>query len=235
MLSNNLANVNTAGFKADREVFSQYLSADAKDPFHPELVVPTITRNFTDFQQGALQRTDNPLNFALQGEGFFTVRKESAAGAAPEPTLVTRAGNFGVDARGTLRTQDGYTVLDTLGRPITLLPGQDFTINSAGQIFQQGNPIAQLGIVELADRGQLQKFGHTYYSVSPLPDGTSPLQPASRTTVTQGYLETSNTSPGEATVRMINVLRQFESLQKALNLGTEMNRRALEDVAKVPG
>jgi flagellar basal body rod protein FlgG len=99
-------------------------------------------------------------------------------------------------------------------------------------IKQGGDEVAQLGLVEFAKPDALVKAGQTYFQAPP---GIVPNPKASNTQVQQGQTEDSNAGPAEGAVRLVTVMRQFEMLQKAVALGTEMNREAIEQVAKVNG
>ena len=100
LLANNIANASTPGFKADREFYSVYASADANENLRPALV-PDVSQKWTDFSQGTLATTGNPLDVAISGRGFFAV---DAGGT----TLLTRNGNFRVSASGELQTPEGH-------------------------------------------------------------------------------------------------------------------------------
>jgi flagellar basal-body rod protein FlgF len=205
MLANNLANATSSGFKADREYYSTYIAPEALDG--PE---------------GNLVPTGNSLDFSLQGAGFFVV--DSAGGP-----LYTRNGNFQINSGGTLVTQSGDAVRGQDGKPIHLNPDQPVTLDGQGAIRQGGQVVGRFAIVDFQDKGPLTKAGTTYFRY----DGVPQVSPPSNTKVEQGRLETTNYQPAEAAIRLVSVLRQFETLQRAITLGAEMNRRAVEDVARV--
>ena len=119
-LANNIANQSTAGFKSDREFYSLYLAPEALEAsgrgtalMPPTL--PVIERHWTDFSQGALTPTGNPLDVALSGKGFFVVN-------GPSGPLYTRNGNFRLSPRGEIETQQGYAVLDQSLGPLQVDP-----------------------------------------------------------------------------------------------------------------
>jgi flagellar basal-body rod protein FlgF len=223
MLANNLANAQTNGYKLDREFYDMYTSADAlaggdNDPTR----MPDIVKNWTDYSQGSLQQTSNPLDFAISGQGFFAVNGPN------KTTLYTRNGSFRVSPSRQLTTQDGYTVRDRNGNPITLDPAQPVTVDSTGTITQAGQAVGQLQLSTFTDLSALTKQGSTYFQFT---GQATDIQPASGE-VEQGRVEGSNVAPTESAVRLVNVLRQFEMLQKAISIGTDMNREAIEEVAK---
>ncbi len=223
MLANNIANASSAGFKADREFYGVYSSAEAEGSANsalPEL--PFVAKHWTDFSQGSLSPTGNSLDVALAGNGFFAVQTASGP-------LYTRDGSFKLSAAGALETQDGNPVLSSDKKPITLDPSQAVDIAADGTIRQGGQDVGQLAVVEFSDLSALSKRGKSYFgiNVSDLPTQQSQAQ------VHQGSLEGANQQPAEAAVRLVNVLRQFEMLQRAMTMGGDMNRRAIEEVAKV--
>ncbi len=228
VLANNLANSTTAGFKADRESYSLYVSPEANYGGPLPLTVPVIERNWTDFTQGPLQETGKPSDLALAGRGFF------ALGGTDGP-VYSRSGSFRLNAAGALQSGDGRPVLDTLSRPIQLQPNAEARITGSGEIFQNGAPVAQLQIVDFARPEVLSKKGHSLFV---LPKGATQADqpaPARNVQVNQGYTEAPNTQAAESAVRMIHVLRQFESLQRAMAMAGEMNQKVLDEVVKSHG
>jgi flagellar basal-body rod protein FlgG len=226
LLANNLANADTSGYKTDREFYNLYLdsaqnSADAGDA----TTMPVIERNYTDYSQGAMKVTSSPLDLALEGRGFFAV--DSPGGNVS----YTRNGAFRLSADGSLVTSDGLTVRSTAkdGAPIRIDASQPFTVTADGVVHQRGNAVGQIAIVDFKDSAGLAKQGNTMFTA----DRAAQPEPAPAQ-VHQGTLETSNVGSAESSVRLINVMRQFDNLQKAVRLGDEMNRQALQEVARVP-
>jgi flagellar basal-body rod protein FlgG len=225
MLANNLANAATAGYKGDREFYSLYLSPEAVDPRSPTgaaVTVPVIDRPWTDFSQGTLTATDNPLDVAIQGRGFFSVN-------GPAGTLYTRNGNLRLSASGVLGTLEGHAVRAVGGGSIQTVSANPLEISPDGTVMQDGTALGQLEIVDFADLSVLAKQGAGYFRAPP---GVA-AAPAASAEVRQGRLEGSNVNAAEGAVRLVSVIRQFETLQKAIALGAEMNRRAVEEVARV--
>ncbi len=228
MLANNLANASTAGFKLDRESYSLYVAAEALDPalagWSPApTVLPVIERHWTDLRQGPLIPTGNPLDLAISGPGFFVVQ-------GPGGPLYTRNGAFRLSRDGVLETADGYAVRSVGGGRIRVPAGGPIDVTPAGEIRQRGQVLGQLEIVDFASAQSLGKYGRNYFR--PADPALTP-QAASAYTIEQGKLEGSNVAVAESAVRLINILRQFEMLQRAVALGGEMNRRAVEEVARV--
>jgi flagellar basal-body rod protein FlgF len=227
ILANNLANAGTSGFKADRERYTTYWAAESTSALDAGRggagVSPVIERNWIDFTQGALSRTGVPTHLAVTGPGFLAVRRGNE-------TLYTRNGELQISARGTLVNGEGLDVVGANGQPVRVDAAQLLEIRADGSLWQAGAQTGQIRLTEFADPQALQKAGHTNFRWPGQPED---IRAGTTTRVVQGALEAANTGPAEGAVRMVNVLRQFESLQKALQMGSEMNRRLVEEVAKV--
>jgi len=222
LLANNLANASAPGFKVDREFYGTYLSADAAEsPGNGTgSVMPVIEKQWTDYAQGSLTPTGNSLDVALKGKGFFVA-------ISPSGPLLTRDGSFRLSSGGDLETQDGFKVRGQDGNPIQLDATKPVVITSEGEIRQDGQLAAQLDIVDKKAGTDLSKHGMNYYNFPQ--DGMA----VAGADLQQGSLESSNFEPAESAVRLVTVLRQFEMLQRAVTLSTEMNRQVVEQVARV--
>lgn len=221
LIANNVANASTGGYKADREFYSLYVAAEASDEDGLGSM-PVIERHWTDHAQGLLHSTGNPLDVALDGKGFFAVN-------GPSGPLYTRNGSFRLSSDGRLTTQDGLAVRGDRGGAIMLDGTRNIQISSNGTVTQDGNVIGQLELSDFTSTEGLVKQGANYFKIS-----DPNLKPGSASaTLAQGQLESSNTGSAEAAVRLVTVLRQFEMLQKAVTLGADMSKRAVEEVAKV--
>jgi len=214
MLANNLANAGTSGFKADREFYNLYDEA-----------LPMVQSQWTDFSQGSLTSTGNPLNVALSGKGLFALN-------APSGTVYTRNGDFRISKTNQLETREGYTIrnVQDQGRPITVDPLQPVDIGKDGAVTQGGQNLGQIEVSALDVPNTLSKLGNGYYT--PL-DKTAAAPKAANVELLQGQIEQSNVDPADSAVRLISVMRQFEMMQRAMTLGTQMNQSAIQDVAKV--
>jgi flagellar basal-body rod protein FlgF len=217
LLANNLANSSTAGFKADQESFNLYLSKDASAD-----ALPFVESRWTDLRQGVLQSTGNPLDLALSGSGFFVVD-------GPTGALYTRNGSLQVTRDGRLTTKDGYELQTVEPRRIRADPNLPIEVGEDGTVCQQGQELGHLKLAGAPAQEKISKRDGVYFSwVAPAGETSA----AAKATIRQGALESSNTSPAASAVRLVNLLRQFESLQRAIQLGGEMNRRSIEDVAR---
>ena len=221
LLANNVANTSTNGYKSDREFYSLYIAPQA----NTDATMPLIERPWTDFSQGTLRATGNPLDLAIAGKGFFAVN-------APSGTLYTRNGSFRLSAQGALVTSDGYAVRGAGGAPLRLNPAGRMEIGADGTVRQDGNVIGQLEIADFTSSAGLTKQGNNYFRAAQ-PGAQRGAPPDIM--IRQGHVEDSNSGGAEGAVRLLSVMRQFEILQKAVSLGAEMNQRAIQEVARVGG
>jgi flagellar basal-body rod protein FlgG len=225
MLANNLANAATGGYKSDQEFYSLYLAPEAADSwgYQPPATAPVIERQWTDFSQGLLRETGNPLDVALSGRGFLAVD-------GPSGPLYSRNGNLRLSTSGQLVTAEGYPLRTVEQRPIQARADRPLDFGSDGSVRQDGQVLGRLELADFADPSLLVKVGHSYFRAQ---DPNAAPRPASGVEVHQRNLESSNVGTAGAAVRLVSVMRQFEMLQKAISLGGEMNRRAIEEVARV--
>lgn len=219
LLANNVANASTGGYKADREFYGLYVAPEGET----SATMPLIERPWIDLSQGLIHPTGNPLDLAISGRGFFAVN-------GPNGPLYTRNGSFRQAPDGRVVTPEGYSVRGAGGAPLILQSGRSTDIATDGAIRQDGADVGNLEIVEFAGAEGIAKHGNNYFRVT---DPSVRPSAASGATVEQGKLEASNTGSAESAVRLVNVMRQFEMLQRAVTLGGEMNRAAIEQVARV--
>lgn len=221
LVANNIANAETAGYKGDREFYSLYASSGASGAHSLDASqMPVIEKTFIDYTQGVITTTSNPLDFAIQGSGFFEVD-------APGGPSYTRNGIFRMSASGTIVNEDGYSVLSSNGQPISVNPALPVTVLPDGTIIQSGQPLGQMALVEFTPGDLIKKGKMMFRPGSP---GVKPKPGTGQ--ILQGKTEGSNVTSSESTVRLVNVMRQFEMLQKAANIAGEMDRKAITDVAK---
>jgi flagellar basal-body rod protein FlgF len=223
MLANNIANTSTSGYKGDSEFYSLFTSEMASGESNdPAATLPMIERQWTDFGQGLLEPTNNSLDFGLSGKGFFVAK-------GPSGPLYTRNGSFHVATNGTLVTADGYSLLDQNGQPIKAEPTVPVEVALDGSIHQRGQLLGQFKLVNFQDPSVLAKQGNTYFTNS---SDEKPID-ATDIQIHQGQIEGSNISPAQGAVRLVNVMRQFEMMQKAIMISSEMSSKAISEVAKV--
>jgi flagellar basal-body rod protein FlgF len=233
VVANNIANINTNGFKADKSLFEEYLASNAhEDNFaRPDRRVSFVQDRGTyrDFSQGPTQETKNPLDVAVDGNAFLTV--QTAAGER-----YTRDGGFQINSQGQLVTAAGDAVLGTSG-PIVFQPGDKdiFIAPDGGVTVRQGasnvdSLRGKLRLVSFAQAQSLLKEGSNLYSAG---EGATP-QPATTAKVHQGYLEKSNVNSVLEMSHMIEVTRAYTQLATLLQTQSDLHKSAIEKLASVP-
>ncbi|NLG02357.1 MAG: flagellar basal-body rod protein FlgF [Clostridia bacterium] len=237
VLTNNLANSSTTGYKkegATSQSFSDVLAYKIKDT--SEFNIPKklgsmnmgvkIGETYTDYSQGAFRTTDNPFDLALAGEGFFSVEFTSKAGDVS--TKYTRDGSYTLDKDGYLVNKNGDFLLDTNGNHIHLNPLQEAKVERNGAIYQNNVQVAQIQVTDFEDYNYLEKYGENYYQ--PIEGAT---EIPSQASVRAGYLEASNVQVVQEMVDMINVTRAYETNQKIVQTMDSTIEVAVNQVGKV--
>lgn len=203
VIANNLANVNTAGFKRDilpsrsfSAIFDEQLGMVGGGVAADKPVMRS--------GQGVIASTGNPLNVALSGEGFFVVQHDDGQ-------AYTRSGSFNINSEGELVNSEGKRVLGE-GGPITLPDGQ-VSFNDNGDVLVDGRTIDSLRIVSVDDKNAVEKLGKNLFTVAN-EDALGPRPEATQTVWKS--LESSDVSAVEEMVQMIQILRSFEASQKVI-------------------
>lgn len=230
VVSNNIANASTPGYKQDRlpeEVgnaldLMKFATDDSGRPIGTITLGPKIGLSQLDLTPGPLQETANPLDLAIGGTGFFGVQ------AADGTTRYTRDGGFHADSDGSLRARDGSAVLDAYGQAIQLPLGADISVAADGSVLASGNTVAQLQIVDFAPGAQLTKVGNGMFTASA---GAQP-QTATGVQLYQGYLEGSNVDMTESMVSTMNLVRAYEANQKLMQMQDETLKQTVNEVGK---
>jgi flagellar basal-body rod protein FlgF len=225
LLANNLANSATSGYKSDRESYSTYTSDDSENGIDggAGASLPVVQKQWTDFSPGNIEATGNPLDAALVGSGFFTV-------SGPKGTLYTRNGAFKILPSGELASSEGYPLRSKSGGTISVSPGKQIIITKEGSVEQDGQTAGQLDIEDFKSYDSLQKAGNASFQNT---DSKITPTPASNVDVQQGKLENSNVPVASAAMRLVSIMRQFEMLQKAVGISTEMDTKSIQEVARV--
>jgi flagellar basal-body rod protein FlgF len=225
MLANNMANGSTTGFKVDREFYSTFAGDSTYAALDPSVGdAPVVEKRWTDFAQGTLQPTGNATDLALSGSGFFAV-------TGPNGPLYTRNGTFRISASGVLVTAEGYPVRQVGGQPIQLTGTGTLLVSPQGEVTQDNQQLGTLELDAFANPNLLTKSATGYFE-NPDPKSITPAV-AANVQVAQGKVEGSNFSPAESAARMVSLLRHFEMLQHAVKIGTDMNKQAIEEVARI--
>lgn len=223
--ASNLANAQTPGYRAEREYFrSVLLGPDASDSQLGQTVnnYGLLGGDRLNLAQGALQQTGNPLDLAIEGQGFFAVQTANGA-------RYTRDGSFHRSQKGLLVTGSDEPVLSVSGQPIAVPPGK-VSVGEDGVLSVAGGAVASVGVFTFPTSTQLTPEGANRYLV---PDGVKPA-PAKEFAVHQGAIEAANQDVIQGTMELIMMQRQAEMMQKALTVfHTEFNKFATEDLPRV--
>jgi flagellar basal-body rod protein FlgF/flagellar basal-body rod protein FlgG len=222
--ANNLANLNTSGYKAQLPTFRSLLANEetnvSGDPL-PQAISEfgVLGEGRTDLRQGVLESTGSDFDLALQGEGWFVVQ-------AGNQRVYTRNGNFHVDRTGHLCAADGSAVLGVQG-PITL-PAGKLSVSSDGTISVDGALAGQIQVVQLSAGTSLAPIGNAYFAASTAAEQHSTAQ------VVQGALEGSNVNAISAAVGLVSLQRHADLLQQALSaFHSNFNRIAAQDLSRI--
>jgi flagellar basal-body rod protein FlgF len=232
VVANNMANVNTNGFKADHSLFEEYLNSGAhEDNFlRPDRRVSYVQDRgtFHDFAQGSPQLTSNPLDIAIDGNAFLAV--QTAGGER-----YTRDGNLQLNSQGQLVTASGDPLLGTSG-PIVFQPtDHDINISPDGTVSvlegssHTDSVRGKLRLVNFADAQKLLKQGGNLFS-----DEGAIAQPDVRSTIRQGYVEKSNVNSVVEMSRMVEIMRTYTQVANLLQEQSDMHKNAIEKLADVP-
>lgn len=219
VIANNIANVSTVGFKRDRMLFTTVLKdigGGRKAAFVKDAAVVHDPTN------GPITMTGNPLDLAIQGEGYFQVE-------TPDGIRYTRGGHFRLDPEGAIVTSSGYPVLGDDGVPILTIPGEtNITITGDGTISTENGEIGRLAIMKFRDRNALHKIGADLYATDDQ-EGQGGIEPeeSEDAQVVQGAVEESNVQPIIEMTRMITVMRSYQSAKRLIDDQDQIRRKAI--------
>ena len=231
VVANNIANLNTTGYKADGSVFEEYLSSNARADLTGTRVSFVRDRGmWHNMSQGAAERTGSPLDVAIDGPGFLVVQ-------TPQGDRYTRNGSMQINAAGQLVTSDGYAVLGD-GGPITLQPNdrqiqisRDGTLSVREGTSNVDSARGKIRLVTFANPQQLQKDGNGTFN----PIGGAQPQPAEATSgLIQGSIEKSNVRGVVEMSRMIEITRAYTQIDGLLQQQNDLSQSAIDKLAEVP-
>ena len=228
VVTNNLANIDTTGFKRD-ELFMNELDRKVKElafsKFERDTHIPYSGAS-VNLTQGALASTEQPLDVAISGDGFFTF--ETPAGEA-----LSRDGRFTVNQEGILVTLDGYVVLGD-GGPIELDLQQnkpsDLVINDQGEVMLNDAVVGRLQIVTVDAPQNLRKLGSNLFQ---LPDGQGNIAPAENVSLRQGFLEESNVDAVDEMVTMMEIFHFYQTGQRMIQEQDRILGKAVNEIGRV--
>ncbi len=245
VITNNMANVNTAAFKKDTVVFESFPSVltkrinDTKSPLNPSgnigrmQLSSDVGEIFTNYTQGQLSQTNSKLDFAIDDDSssqntspaFFTIGVMDGNDNNTINEYYTKDGSFIMNANNQLVTKEGYFVMGEKG-PITL-SNAEFSVNEKGEIIQNGTLVDKLRIAQFSDATKLRKFGNN------LIQNTDSEVVGFTGSVFQGYSEQSNVNVVDEMVDMITVMRAYEASQKVLQAQDSSLEKAVTEVGVV--
>jgi flagellar basal-body rod protein FlgG len=223
VVANNLANTTTHGFKKSNMAFRQNLTAEhakcldeVKNCTLPKGEIIT----YIETTQGSLQQTDSKLNFALDGEGFFTIQ-------TPDGFAWTRDGAFTFDEEGYLTTMEGYAVLGEYNGPIRLF-GKEFSVSDFGDIVVD-NQVVNKFLIQNYDISEVIQKGNNLYYPRVFHEQYFE-EPTAK--VKQGYLEGSNVNIVKEMISMISINRQYQMNDKAIKANDDALNKAVNNIAR---
>jgi len=229
--ANNLANTDTTGYKKDTAVVEAFQEMMMKRIYDtPEENIgyvslgADVSRISVNFSDGIFKRTQQPLDLAIKGSGFFVVELTTQNGQVQQ--YLTRNGAFQINKNGELVNNDGLRVLGQKGA-IKLSTSDEVRIDAKGNVYQNGKLIDKILLVDVADKDMVSKVGNNLFTVI----GQTQLN-VFNGEVLQGYLEGSNVNAIQEMVNMINGLRNYESNQKALMIQDETLEKAVNEIVR---
>jgi flagellar basal-body rod protein FlgF len=242
VIAQNLANVNSTGYKKDRLAFKEMMA-----PFEANTEINTniknmleannankkvsyvgVTEQYTDHKPGIYKQTNSEFDMALDGPGFFSI-------STAEGIRYTRNGNFRLDTENKLVNQKGQNVLNNEGEPIVInAQGADISIDGLGNIYAgsgQGNVnIGKIKIINFKNQQAMEKLGDGLFYQS---DTDAEVEPVKNTKIRQGFLEGSNVTAVDEMTNMISTLRLFETYQKMIQSIDSMDDQSVNNIGRV--
>ncbi len=224
VIANNLANTNTTGFKAERLLFSEFMTPKATNPGitgdGARISFPGLAGTLADASEGAFQTTGNQLDFAVKGAGYFVIQ-------TPGGQRYTRDGRFELDGQGQIVTHDGSPVLGQGGAPLVVPAGAtSIEVTPAGTLSSNKGAIGAFQIVKFDNEAGLKKVGTNLFDTDQSP------QRADGATVLQSAVEASNVQPVLELSKMIEVQRAYQSAQQMLDNEHDRTSRAISILTK---
>lgn len=218
-VARNVSNMNTAGYRADEIKFSELLSKAGQD----KVSYASTGDMFISRQGGALTKTDNPLDVAVEGEAWFAIR-------TPEGVAYTRDGRLKMDVDGALRTVNGYEILDAGGLPILLDPeGGAPNIDQSGEILQGEDGAGAIGLFLIDDDAKLTRVDNS----GVVPDKpATPVRDFTVNGVRQGYTEGANINPIREMTKLIMITRAFEGATSMIDASNQTQERAIRELGE---
>ncbi len=220
--ANNIANVNTPAFKGERLMFREYLvdtpSSDTR--FAQPISFVQDIGVLRDTEEGPMTKTDNPLDLAISGDGYFVVE-------TPDGPRYTRNGHFRLDEAGMIVNTDGYPLMQAEGEPLIIAPNErEINVTADGAVATENGPLGKIRVVRFENEQQLRKVAGGLYDAMDAPEDVDEPH------VLQGMVEESNVVAVKELTNMISILRQYEGVQKLIDNENERMTRAYDTLSQ---
>jgi len=224
VISNNLANVNTPGYKKDKMLFESMLAGSANPPAVPQgsTADPILLKDnvIIDYSPGNVSQTGNNLDLAIDGDGFFVV-------STPDGPAYSRQGNFRLSSDGTLVNADGFPVMGQGGA--IHIQGSKVDIDAQGVVSVDGNPVGTISVMDFPRPYNLTKSAGALFT----PADPNMTPQAATAGVRQGQLEGSNVETISEMVQMIETSRYYEACAKVIKGFDDMTAKATNDMGRL--
>lgn len=222
LIAENLTTSQIAGGRKQEILFSDIAAGkNGSVPGNPNYYIPTTT-TITNFHPGELHVSSNPMDFALEGPGFFTIQLPNGQ------TAYTRGGEFELNSQGQLVTNQGYLVMGEAG-PLQFNPNDSdpVTISATGDVSQGQQQVGTLKLVEFNNPGLLTAIGSQDFQAN---NAAAVSHPAASTKVRQGFLEAANSSPTTEMSGLVTAMRMFEANQKVMQADSDRMSRTITEL-----
>ncbi|MCR6631176.1 MAG: flagellar basal-body rod protein FlgF [Magnetospirillum sp.] len=218
VIANNMANANTPAYKGEQMMFREFL-VDTRSSTRTTGTKLSFVQDMgvlRDTREGALTKTDNPLDIGIHGDGYFQI--ETQAGMR-----YSRNGHFRLDEGGMLVNSQGFAVMDNQDNPIIFAPNETrIEISGDGTVSTENGVVAKLKVVRFANEQTLRKAGDSLY------DATDEPETIERPQVVQGMMEESNVQPVLEITKMTELLRQYQAAQNMIEREHDRTMKAIE-------
>lgn len=221
VVANNMANANTPAYRGEQMMFREFLvpTRSSERAVGGKLSFVQDVGVLRDTREGPLTKTDNPLDFALHGDGYFQIETEAGMRYA-------RNGHFRLDQTGMLVNSQGFAVMSDRDQPIIFAPNEtQIEVSSDGTVSTENGRVARIKVVKFENDQQLRKAGDGLYETTQEPEVVQTPY------VAQGMMEESNVQPVVEMTRMTQILREYQGVQKMLEAEHDRQLKAIQALA----
>jgi flagellar basal-body rod protein FlgF len=218
VVANNMANANTPAFKGEQMMFREYLvpTRSSERAIGGKLSFVQDVGVLRDVREGPLTKTDNPLDIAIHGDGYFQIETEAGM-------RFGRNGHFRLDQTGMLVNSQGFAVMNDANQPVIFAPNETrIEIGEDGSITTENGRVAKLKVVKFANDQELRSAGDGLFETTQDPETID------RPNVVQGMMEESNVQPVVEMTRMTSILREYQGVQKMLDAEHDRQLKAIQ-------